>query len=93
MSIALFFWTNLVQYMVLPQIIDWSAMITASSLPHVTRAALQLNGIIIPVSFLGSLKNNPDFWNKEGLDNRIFLYSCMTAAMASTLGLWQSLYS
>lgn len=69
-------------------LIDWSAIIANSSHSILLRAAFLINAAAIPVMFWNSLQKNPDFWNREGLTNRMFLaINSMISLNAIRLGL------
>ena len=54
--------------------IDISGIIDQSASPLLTRFSLVASGVSVPLFFLMSLKNNPDFWNRAGFWNRGFLF-------------------
>lgn len=70
------------------QFIDWSTIIANSSNPTLLRAAFLMNAVAVPVLFWKSLQNNPDFWNREGVSNRLFLaFSSLFSLNAIRIGL------
>ena len=61
----------------------WSDVIARNSHPFLLRTALIITGIGMPSAFLVALKRNPDFWNKEEINNRIFLGWCTLMSLAA----------
>jgi hypothetical protein len=61
----------------------WSDVIARNSHPLLLRTALIINAIAMPSAFLVALRQYPEFWNKQEVNNRIFLGWCTLMSLAA----------